>query len=174
MSYHRITPADRYRIEAGLQSGFSVRAIAKKLKRSPSTISREINRPVRQKRYEAEVAITLSAKLARQNKRAFKIEGPLKNLISKKILGDWSPEQISVWLSTRDQAVSKQTIYRFIERERKIGNKLMKHLRILRKEGHDRKRSTWKPPSERLTKRTWIDKRPKIVEKRERLGDYER
>lgn len=171
MSYHRITPADRYRIEAGLQSGFSIRAIAKKLKRSPSTISREVHAEASRGSYLAERANRGSTKRKQMRKRKYKLKGWLKRSVVRKILADWSPEQISVWL---DRRVSKQTIYRFIERERKLGNNLMKHLRILRKERHDRKRATWVPPSERLTRRTWIDKRPKIVEKRTRLGDFER
>ena len=174
MNYHRITPADRYRIEASLQSNFSIRRIAKKLNRSASTISREIRTNTFFGRYVADDACRLSGRRRIAAKKKLKIRGRLRNAIVNKILADWSPEQISVWLKSRNQSVSKQTIYRFIERERKVGNKLIKHLRILRKERHDRKRSTWVPPSERLTRRTWIDRRPKVVERRVRIGDFER
>ena len=174
MNYHRMTPADRYRIEGYLQSDLSIRAIARKLNRSPSSISREIKSFERNGRYRAEFAINKSVKLRWKNKRRFKIHSRLKKLVTEKILIDWSPAQISAWLKTKDIALSKQTIYRFIEREKKTDNTLTKHLRILRKERQDRKKPAWKPPSERLTKRTWIDERPKIVNKRSRLGDFER
>ncbi len=174
MSYHRITPADRYRIEAGLQSGFSIRAIAKELKRSPSTICREIRLNAFKRKYLADVAIRRSRKKSALPKRRFKVHGRLKEAILGKLLCNWSPEQISASLKARGKKISKQTIYRFIERERKSGNNLMKHFRLLRKERHDRKRATWVPPGKRLTKRSWIDERPKVVEKRKRLGDFER
>lgn len=79
-----------------------------------------------------------------------------------------------MWLMSINISLSKQSIYRHIERERRKGNRLVKHLRLLRRERQDRKRATWLAPSERLTRRTWIDQRPKVVEKRCRLGDFER
>lgn len=171
MKYHRVTPADRYRIEAGLQSGFSIREIAKNLKRSPSSISREVSRNAFKRSYEAERANALRAERKKLSRRQLKIRGSIRKKVVAKILSDWSPEQISASLN---REISKQTIYRFIERERKCGNTLIKHLRILRKERHDRKRVTWVAPSERLTRRRWIDERPKVVDKRVRIGDFER
>lgn len=44
MSYTHLTISERLKIETYLELGYSVREIAKRMKRSPSTISREIRR----------------------------------------------------------------------------------------------------------------------------------
>jgi IS30 family transposase len=49
--YHQLQPEDRVNIASLKQQNFSVRAIAQQLQRSPSAISRELQRnsgPVRQ------------------------------------------------------------------------------------------------------------------------------
>lgn len=174
MTYQRMTSADRYRIEADLKSGLSLRSIAKRLKRSASSISREIKRNRGPAYYCSETAIKKSKCRRAKAHRSYKIKGQLKRLMLNKLKANWSPEQICAWLKKKKIELSRQTIYRYIERERRAGNRLVQHLRLLRRERHDRKRATWIPPSERLTKRTWIDRRPKVVDKRSRLGDFER
>jgi IS30 family transposase len=47
MQYHQITSGERYAIAALRRQGLSVRAIARDLGRSPSTVSREVARNVR-------------------------------------------------------------------------------------------------------------------------------
>ena len=44
MSYEQLTLEERYYLAEFLEKGMSIRAIARKLKRSPSTISRELRR----------------------------------------------------------------------------------------------------------------------------------
>ena len=49
--YHRLTQENRYQIEALKTSGLGVRAIAKQLDLSPSTISRELRRNAPKRKY---------------------------------------------------------------------------------------------------------------------------
>ena len=46
MAYHHLTQEERYQIYAFRKAGFTIRAIAYELGRSPSTISRELQRNV--------------------------------------------------------------------------------------------------------------------------------
>ena len=54
MPYTHLTAFERYHVELCRRNGFSIRAIARELKRSPSTISSEVNRNAnRRVRYRA-------------------------------------------------------------------------------------------------------------------------
>ncbi|MCO4428820.1 transposase [Staphylococcus aureus] len=56
MGYNHTTPAERARIEVLRQENYSLRSIARELKRFVSTISREINRNNVNQSYQAETA----------------------------------------------------------------------------------------------------------------------
>ena len=56
MSYNHLTLTERARIEVLRQENYSLRSIARKLKRSVSTISREISRNNLNQSYQAETA----------------------------------------------------------------------------------------------------------------------
>lgn len=174
--YCRLTHGERYQIELLLRRGEGIRAIARSLKRSPSTISEEVRG--RPNLYKAESSHHLTQKRRRswQGKRC-KIQGELQQIIIhglKKL--HLSPEQICRRLEAerKEKLLSAQTIYRFIEKDKKNGGILSKSLRILRQEWHNRKKPTWHKREAALPKRKMIDQRPLIVEKRTRLGDYER
>lgn len=175
MGYHRLTLRERYRIEALIESGKSIRQTAKALNRSPSTISRELKRL--RGRYDASCADQRAFFLKTKpqlNRRM--VVGPVKAHIVKKLREDWSPEQISGRMRLENNSLchpSHQTIYRFIYEDRRLGGKLFKHLRILRRQRKDRKVAKYGTYSH-MVKRRMIDERPKIVEKRARLGDFER
>lgn len=171
-NYHRLAHAERYQIEALVNSGLGVREIARQLNRSPSSICREVRRLAGS--YRAEVAEEQSQVLRKRPRFDLrKIRGSLKTYVHDKLNLDWSPEQISGRLrcENEDVGVSHQTIYRYLKREKEFGGVLWRHLRILRKQRKD-KFPRWKPT--RLEGRTLIADRPAIVEKRQRVGDFER
>lgn len=173
MKYRRLTPSDRYQIEAYRRSELSVNAIALKIKRSPSTVSRELKRL--SGKYDAEKAVVNSRKKA-SNRRCgkFKIKGQLKKKIDNAIkIEKWSPEQVANALKGKKR-VSYQTIYRYVRRVREETPDLWKSLRLLRKRCNNRQTPKWRPNSQSQQVRISIDKRPKIVEKRKRIGDFER
>lgn len=96
----------------------------------------------------------------------------LKFRIAQKIREDWSPEQVSGYFKLHNIAdISTQTIYAFIEKDRRNGGKLCKHLRrAMRK----RKKHYGSSNSRgQIRNRKMIDERPKIVDEKSRIGDWE-
>lgn len=166
MGYRRLAPRDRYQLEAYFQSELGVREISRRLKVAPSTISRELRRGAGG--YSAEAA-QADAELKRRTRAdgRLKIKGGLEAKIVSRLRADWSPEQIAIDLGE----ISHQSIYRHIKRRR---TDLRVHLRILKKQRKDRAKTNWQRSPEPLGNREFIDQRPKIVERRVRLGDLER
>lgn len=166
MGYRRLAPKDRYQLEVLLQSDLSIREISKRLSVAPSTISRELKRTSGQYNAEAAQELAKRLRLKRYVKRK-KIKAKLKRQVEQRLKKLWSPEQIAADL----KVVSHQTIYRFIKTDRP---NLRVHLRILKKGMKTALRQKGKSAPEPLGKRVFVDQRPKIVERRERLGDFER
>jgi IS30 family transposase len=171
--YRRLTLRDRYQIELLKGKGVRNSVIARELKVHPATISREVKRTG--DFYCATKALKMAAR--EQGRRSLanrKICGSIKRRIDELILGDWSPEQIENELKLNKIKISYKTIYRYIERDKLSGGNLKSHLRILRKQRKDRKKPQYRPYQGLINDRVPISKRPKIVEKRSRIGDYER
>ena len=113
----RLSPAEREEISRGLKHGLSLRAIATKLGRSPSTISRDVRANGGRIRYRAwwadKQALRRSTrprrpKLARNARLRSEVERLLTRL--------WSPQQISAYLQRAyrdDEAmrISHETVY---------------------------------------------------------------
>ena len=173
--YRRLTQGDRYQIEALLQSGLSQRAIARQLGFSSSSIVREVQKVTGQYSPKRAEKQTRKRRQARYEKR-YKIRGNIKRLIRRKLFQDQSPEQIvqRLQLKTKRKVISCKTIYRYVDRQKKLRDPLWRHLRILRRERKDRKVPQWRPAGGHLPVRKSILERPKIVERRTRIGDFER
>jgi len=172
--YQRLTLGHRYQIELLLSKNLGVRAIARELKLSPSTISRELSKI--DGKYSASEAQGLSI-LNNQNRIAprYKIKGKLKRVVDRNLQNELSPEQLSATLfRERKIKLSLWSIYRYIERDRLEGGRLKYKLRILRKKRKDRKRPKYKPCEGLVKDRVPISERPRIVDKKKRLGDFER
>ena len=184
--YRRLTRAERYQIERGLGSGQSLREIARSLDRCVSSISREVRRnqleglpgagAVQRVAYEAPHA-ELRARLRKEKKRPRRevISGNLEGWVKERLLQDWSPEQIAGRLKKThpDLRLSHPTIYRYVYKDALFGGKLHEHLRTARK--RRTKKCNRKPYSSPFCiPKVSIRKRPAVVSKRKRLGDYER
>jgi len=173
-NYHRLALSDRYQIIALIESGLSIRATAKTLGRSPSTISRELKRNC-VKKYNAKKADKLAFRRRSNIGPPKKINMKLSTYICQKLEADWSPQQISGRLLRMKSPISHETIYQFIYRDFRYGGTLYSNLVRKRKRRISRAES-------RRTKilrnhhrdENWIDYRPKIVDERVRIGDYER
>jgi transposase, IS30 family len=115
----RLSLAEREEIACGKAAGLSVRAIAAGLGRSPSTISRELQRNAAVYRgvYRATAAQARAEARARRPKSAkLAVEGPLRQWVSRWLAERYSPEQISGRLVTQfpdrpEMRVSHETIY---------------------------------------------------------------
>jgi IS30 family transposase len=115
----------------------SIRAMARYLNRSPSTISREVNRNRGRRWYKA---IDSNRRAWRMSKRpkpcVLAINSELRALVIKKLKFNWSPEQISGWLKVnipqrKRMHISHETIYKtlYVRSRNVLDTALMKHLR---------------------------------------------
>ena len=175
MDYKHLTEEERYQIDDMKREDFSQAAIAKALKRSPSTISREMNRNKgdrgwrpRQAQLKATERLTVrgAANAARASDAAW--EFAKEHLQNEQ----WSPEQITGYLKIHEmETISHETIYQRILEDKNAGGTLHTQLRCKKK----RKKRYGSAKSGRgaIPNRVDIDKRPAIVESRTRIGDWE-
>src|SRR5688500_15808959 len=97
-----LTPDEGEEISRALGAGESLGAIAARLGRSPSTVSREVGRNGGRQGYRAALAEERARLRARRPKRCLlSTNGPLRDVVARKLGEDWSPEQISGWLKRR-------------------------------------------------------------------------
>jgi IS30 family transposase len=161
---------DRNEIKILLGRKYSFRDIAKALSRSVSTVSDEIsNNSVRGKYDPAKAQLKAYVRRHNASFRGKKIVAnmDLRSFVEKHLLDRQSPEAISGRLKHREKKLpyaSKDTIIRFLNSPygKIIGLKLKK-----------KKRPKGGVKKKKLSDRTFIDKRPKIIEKRGRVGDAE-
>jgi len=173
MRYKQLTLEKRYQISALIKAGLNQKNIALELGVHPSTISREFKRNSDVIRgYNAEFAQVQSTKVERQKKKRFSLTKPIEKYIRAKLKQDWSPEQISGRMKL-DTGISvvHETIYRYIYTNKKNNGKLYKYLRHKNKKYHCRSNNYQARGT--IIDRVMIDKRPKIVEKKSRIGDLE-
>jgi IS30 family transposase len=181
MSHTHITPSQKNEIAVLLRAGVLQKKIAEIIGKTPSAISQEIARnrdsdgiyragnAKRQYRERREKA--------NERFRKMKYDTDLKKYVEKKLKKCWSPEQIAgrmkkekVSSDYEGACVGKDSIYRWIYEERKD---LVKHLRC--KKGFYRRRygTRIREKEREEAKIRRIDTRDPLVEKRERIGDWE-
>ena len=172
MKYKHITHDERYYIEIEHRKGTSVNKIAKSLGRSQSTISREINRNTGLRGYRSKQAGRFAEHRLIDKPKAVKLTDKVKFQINQYLQEDWSPEQIAGRFK-HDGIISlhHETIYRYIYADKAGGGSLHTHLR--HKDKKYRKRYGTYGNRSGIPDRVDIDKRPAIVAKRKRLGDWE-
>ena len=179
MLYTHLTPFERGKIELLVRSGWPRRRIADEMKRNPSTISREVKRSSdRPGRYQA-----LTAQLAYQARRTRcvkprKLEQHprLRAYVCEKIREQWSPDEIACTLRLdfprdRSMRISHETIYTFVYADKRQNGTLYTHLR----QSHRKRRRRQNTYTKRglFPGRVGIEQRPKIVDTRRRVGDWE-
>lgn len=179
---NHLTLEEREEIRVSLSAKMSIRAIARSLNRSPSTISREVKRNRGRRYYKAVDANNRAWRMAKRPKLCIlesNIE--LRDVVIDKLELNWSPEQISGWLKRtmrkrKTMQISAETIYKTIYyRNRSALNHLMaKHLRrshsLRQSKKHSRKgeRGTIN-----IVNGISIHERPKHIENRRSLGHWE-
>lgn len=132
MSYTHLTRDERFCLEELRQKGSSIRAIARMLGRSASTISRELKRNSNRKGYHPYYAYSQAVWRRRKAKGSSLQSDPEKRLyVIEKLQLYWSPEQIAnSWKKEHpESSISVSTIYRHIKRKLLPGISRKKHLR---------------------------------------------
>ena len=172
-TYKQLTYEQRCQIYALKKTGLSQSKIAKQLNIHQSTISRELHRNAGKRGYRFKQAQDASDQRRRSARKSLKMTPELIVLINNKIEEKWSPEQISGWLKTeKKRPISYQTIYQYIWLNKQNGGHLYQHLR--RKGKAYLSRSKNKQAGRGFIKnRVSINERPKIVDDKERVGDWE-
>lgn len=94
-----LTLDEREEISRGLAAGDSMRALATRLGRTASTVSREVNRHGGRVKYRALKADERAWDQSRRPKRCLlAMNERLRDVVAKKLEADCSPQQISGWL----------------------------------------------------------------------------
>lgn len=163
------------------RAGLSIRQIATEMRRSPSTISRELSRnTISDRGYMPHTAHRLSVKRrARPRKPKLLAHDALRSYVQAKLEMKWSPQQISHRLikdfpATSEMRVSTETIYQAIyvhargELKRTLGQQLRRG-RVSRKPHRqpDARRPRFVDPMNS------ISKRPSEVDSRDVPGHWE-
>ena len=168
-----LTVEERDRIAELRYKGFSQVEVARDLGRSPSTISRELSRNRTKSRYCAGLAQRQSERRRRDRPLQKKMDDPVTNAFVRSGLAfDWSPDEIAGRIGERTDScqtpcrqLSAPTIYRWIRTDA-----CRKHWESgLRRRG---KRPYRRKPAEPSDKGRIRD-RPKVIEDRLRIGDFE-
>ncbi|HRI18741.1 MAG TPA: IS30 family transposase [Burkholderiaceae bacterium] len=176
-----LTPAEREEISRGIASGESTRAIARRLRRAPSTVCREIGRNGGRARYRASESDSAAWDRARRPKDCCLAVRPrLRRLVASKLSQQWSPEQIAGWLERRfpdddDMHISHETIYRslYIQARGVLKKELVRHLRTRRVMRRAKRASTVGQRRGQIVDAVSIRERPPEVEDRAIPGHWE-
>jgi len=170
MNYTQLAREQRYQIYALMRAGHNQSQIAMVVGCHKSTISRELRRNRGLKGYRPFQADELAYDRQCDAYRA-RIAWDTWQQVERLLREEWSPEQIAGWLKREKlPTVSHECIYLYVYAEKRRGGTLHRHLRSQKKQ---RKRYGGYIRRGQIPNRTSIDKRPKIVARKGRFGDWE-
>src|SRR6202047_1190355 len=176
-----LTRSEREDISRGIASGSSIREMARHLDRAASTVGREVTRHGGRPTYRAHEADDQAWESAlRPKKCLLALHRRLREVVTSKLILDWSPKQISGWLKTeypKDERmrVFHETIYRslFIQARGVLKKELMAHLRTKRRMRRSQHSRIYKDSRGRIADAISIRERPAEVEDRAVPGHWE-
>jgi transposase, IS30 family len=176
----RLALAEREELSRGLVAGESLRAIARRLRRAPSTISREVAWSGARERYRAWRADEEAIRRGRRPKPAkLALDARLCREVERGLLLKWSPQQIAARLRSDypddlNMRVSPETIYKtlFIQARGALRKELAVCLRTGRAQRRPHMR-TEQSGAGRLRNMILISERPPEVEDRAVPGHWE-
>jgi transposase, IS30 family len=173
-SYHQLTQDQRCQIYALKKRDFTQSQIAFDLQVSQSTISRELSRNTGKKGYRFKQAQDLASKRVSCRSRPNRVM--THELIAKAVdlltSYQWSPVQISGVLKLENGIkISHESLYRHIWADKAQGGSLYIHLRQRGKKRN--KRGSKNAGRGLIPNRVDIKERPKIVDEKTRIGDWE-
>jgi transposase, IS30 family len=170
MSYRQLARGQRYQIYALKKAGHNQSQIATNVGCHKSTISRELHRNCGDKGYRPYQADELAYDRQCEAYRS-RIAWETWQEVERLLRQDWSPEQIAGRFKLEKRAtVSHECIYLYVYAEKRRGGTLHQHLRSQKKQ---RKRYSGYIRRGQIPNRISIDKRPKIVARKGRFGDWE-
>jgi IS30 family transposase len=180
MNYRRLSFEEREEISRLLSAGFSMRAIANVLQRTPSTISRELSR-LKTSEYRAIIGQRRSIHKScsrRLGQSKIGNNPELQKAILSKLKLFWSPEQIANYLKEtyecKSMHASKDTIYTYIyvQPRGELRTQLTQQLRDKHKKRRAQGKSAVGQKSD-LEDMMSIEQRPEEIEDRTIPGHWE-
>ena len=170
--FKHLTEPERAQIQILIKQGYSNRRVATAMGRHHTTISRELKRNTGQRGYRHQQANNKARQRHKDKPKYRKVTTQIHEYIVEGLQQHWSPQQICGRLKLIDGVrIAPETIYRFILKNKKLGGNLFQFLRHQNKPykkryGQNDFRGT-------IPNRTDISERPRVVDTRERLGDWE-
>ena len=176
----RLSLAEREELSRGLVAGDSLRTIASRLRRAPSTISREVTWSGSRNGYRAWRADAEAIKRGRRPKPSkLAVDSRLCREVERGLRANWSPQQIAARLicdypDDLDMRVSHETIYKtlFIQARGALRKELAACLRTGRTQRRPHMR-TEQSGAGRLRNMILISDRPPEIEDRAVPGHWE-
>ena len=180
-SSRSLTLSEREEISRGLAAGRSLRSIALRMGRSPSTVSREVKRNGGRQPYRATKAEQAAWDRAHRPKTCKLAQNPaLALIVTEKLQLEWSPRQIAGWLKytypdDENYQVSHETIYLtlFIQARGALKKELLQHLRRTRAMRRSRHHTQKTKDHGRITNTVSIRERPAEADDRAVPGHWE-
>lgn len=172
MSYKHLTQDERYQIHALKRQGISHGRIAAELQRNRSTISRELRRNAGDAGYKPAAAQQRARARQCQRRNARHFSPEQWSHVHAYLRLFLSPQQVSGRLKLEQAiCISHECIYQRAYQDKAQGGDLVSYLRCQKA-----RRKRYASGQERrgvLKKRTCIEQRPAVVDKRSRIGDWE-
>jgi IS30 family transposase len=170
--FRHLTEEQRYHLYILLKEHFSKTEICKRLKIHRSTLWREIKRNSGFRGYRPKQAQRFSDDRKANAFKRIIFDSKMKNLVELGIKKGLSPVQISNRLILENHgSVSHERIYQHIIEDKKLGGNLFSFMR----QGNKKRKKRYGKYDKRgqIKDRVSIEKRPKIVDKKIRKGDWE-
>ena len=173
---------EREEISRGIATGETVRRIASRLGRAPSTVSREINRNKSTKGYRAVDAHDRALRRARRPQRLKLQKNPVvRNYVAARLKENWSPEQVAGRLlldypENPRMHVSHEAIYRAVylnSVHQCLPHNIHHHLRRHRPLRHSRYYTTRGQWRSQIKNARPISHRPTTADQRAEPGHFE-
>lgn len=172
MRYYQLTENERYQIYALKKAGHSQSEIAEVLGRHPSTISRELKRNRGLRGYRPKQAEIFSSTRRQQAHKHRKVTEEVKAWVDQLTRQELSPQQTVAYIEeNKGIRLHHETVYQLIYQDKAHGGDLHSHLRIASKSY--RKRYGSYDRRGKIKNRVSIDDRPSVVDRRNRIGDWE-
>jgi IS30 family transposase len=171
--YKELNSTDRHEIAILLEKKYSYREIARVLKRSPNTISREIKNNSTNSFYDSQKAQAksrLRKRMAKYQKIKINSKQELREYIIKKLKEGCNPDEISGRMKKKNKPfyASKTSIYKWLYSA--FGQRYCQYLYTQR---YTQKKRVKKTKRVMIPNRTSIWERPQGIEKRTRYGHWE-
>lgn len=185
MNYQHFSIVERETLQSGLWAKRSMRSIAEELGRSPSSVSREIqrNNPLQCARYTPRMAHDRAVEHRSQRGRKDRLKNEtVRRYVYTKLKEGFSPEQIAgrLRIDHPKEHISHEAIYQYVYAQvYRVGRGEVRpghvDLRPYLKHRHKARAKQGFRKGARVLRPSGpsIDTRPVVVDRRTRLGDWE-